>query len=215
MVHITIFSLTLWFICGKEQLNLEIITMSVLVSSYADTNYNVAYILKGSTIAIGQSFIATNGKLDSAKFLMAKGGSPTGNAYAKLYRHSGLYGTDSTPLGVEIATSGAIDVSTFSSFATLTVEEFSFTGENKVELVSGVPYIIAVEYEGGTDEDYVLAGADSTSPTATGNRCYHIYSEGSSDYWNEHVESDLCFWVYKEDSPSVGIGYGLPSFVNV
>ena len=53
----------------------------------------------------GQSFTGNGGTLDSCVFELGKSGSPTGNAVAKIYNHTGTYGTSSKPTGAALATS--------------------------------------------------------------------------------------------------------------
>ena len=72
-----------------------------LIDSFSEANvndYNTLY--NGVYTFLGQSFTNTNaGVLDSAKFYLKKSGSPTGSVYAKVYAHTGTYGTSGCQAG--------------------------------------------------------------------------------------------------------------------
>jgi len=138
----------------------------------------------------GQSFIAIAGILESAKFLMYKSLSPTGNAYAKIYAHSGTYGTSSLPTGIALATSDALDVSTL-SLDSPALAEFTFSGANRITLTAGTNYCISIEY--GSPEDYVFSVGDQSSPTHSGN--YYCYDTKTSG-WIANSGVDMNFYVY-------------------
>ena len=81
--------------------------------SYVNGYNNIAS--NGFARAMGQAFTASaNGFLTSAKFYLAKTGSPTGNITSKLYSiASGTYGNNACPSNATIlATSDNLDVST-------------------------------------------------------------------------------------------------------
>lgn len=76
----------------------------LLISSYSEANNDGGYTLNsfntGYYGGAGQSFLnnAAQNKITSAKFYLKKSGSPTGTAIAKLWSHTGTYGTSSVPL---------------------------------------------------------------------------------------------------------------------
>lgn len=164
--------------------------MANLIASYSEANQNVnGNISSGDATAVGQSFAGNGDNLDSCKFYIKRNGSPTGNAVAKLYAHSGTFGTSSVPTG------SALDTSTTSfNVATLTTSfqliTFNFAGT--YNLINGTNYVIVLEYSGGDTSNRVIAGKDSTSPTDPGNASY--FQTGT---WNlEGSPIDLCFYVY-------------------
>jgi hypothetical protein len=175
-----------------------------LIDSYSETNQSsTGNLSSANALARAQSFTAVGGKLDSAKFYLKKTlGSPTGNATAKLYAHSGTLGVDGIPTGAALATSDNFDVSTLSSSFALTT--LTFTGANKVSLTSGTNYFISFEYSGGDGSNRVGTGEDNTSPTHAGNLASFI-----SGSWSVIAGSDLCFYVY-----SLGVVPEINSFVN-
>ena len=90
--------------------------MSTIIDSYSESNYVTAgYGMSPLGYGVGQSFTGDGKTLSSVKFYARKVGSPTGNIYAKIFAHSGTYGTSSVPTGTELAVSGAVDVTTIST----------------------------------------------------------------------------------------------------
>lgn len=142
-----------------------------LQDSWGVANQSNFYPLgNGINTSIGHSFTATGGVLDNVKFYLKKAGSPTGNAVAKIYAHSGTYGTDSAPSEAALATSTNFNVSTLTGSFVLTT--FTFTGGNKIVLTEGTRYIAVIEYSGGDVSNYVDVATDS-SPSHGGNMSYY------------------------------------------
>ena len=146
-----------------------------------------------TTSGSGQSFTAIGGTLDSAKFYLRKFGSPTGTAYARLYAHSGTYGSSSLPTGAPLATSAAFDVSTLTSSFSLATFQF----DNSVTLTAGEYYCIVVEHTGTDPDNYLQNGYDSATPTHSGNAMYR-WGAGS---WIVDGSDDI-FYVY-ENAPTI------------
>jgi hypothetical protein len=158
--------------------------MATLVDSYSEGNAG-----DNTSSIVGQSFTGNGGVLNSAKFYMEKDGSPTGNLYAKIYSHSGTFGTTGIPSSL-LATSDAVDVSTVSD--TPALQTFAFTGANKITLTNGTKYVVVIENIYNFP-NYSLAYRDGSSPTHNGNFSY--YSGG----WNYDAALDLIFYVYSDD----------------
>ena len=164
-----------------------------LVDSYADSNANTSTGLGAYfNDVVGQSFTGKAGNLTACKFYLIKSGSPTGNAVAKLYIHSGTYGTTSLPTGEALATSDNVDVSTIGAIEALIT--FDFTGEEQYTLIEGTKYCIVVEYYGGDISNSIGVLLDSTSPTHTGN-----YLKYYDDAWSYNAAVDTIFYVYAEE----------------
>jgi len=117
--------------------------------------------------------------------------SPTGSAYAKLYAHTGTFGTSTgKPTGDPLATSAALDVSTLTESYEL--KEFSsFTGT--LTLSNGTPYFITIEYSGGDATNYLYVGADSSSPSHEGASAAKLVS---TSLWGGSSSYDMIFYVY-------------------
>jgi len=124
---------------------------------------------------------------------LRKTGSPTGNLTAKIYAHSGSFGSSSVPTGGALATSVNIDVSKLTT--TYAETEIGFT--TQYLMTASTNYVVSFEYSGGDGSNYVeVEGA--ASGTHAGNR-----SENTGS-WGASAGSDLWFAVY--DSPQL---YGL------
>jgi hypothetical protein len=164
--------------------------MADIIDSYSEINWSTDIgVGDGVTITIaGQSFTCgSNYTLDSAKFELRKTGSPTGSAYAKLFSHSGTYGTSSVG-NVLLATSDAFDVSTLTtSHAPYT---FTFSGVERIALTPNY-YVIVVEFTGGNASDYIRVGYDWSSPSHDGNLCKYVPTT-----WTAMSNQDACFYVY-------------------
>src|SRR3990170_1331257 len=94
--------------------------------SYSETNADGYGNLHNDATKIGQSFNASFGAtLNTCQFYLKKTGSPTGNAVAKLYAHSGTYGTSSIATGAALATSGTLNVATLTTSAVLKTFTFA------------------------------------------------------------------------------------------
>ena len=182
--------------------------MAILIDSYSESNQSsVIVVSAGEFSAVGQSFTGDGNVLDSAKFYLSKNGTPTGNAYVKIYAetHSTAFGTDSLPTGAVLATSDAFDVSTLTS--SLQLSTFTFSGAEKIRLTNGVKYVVVFEYTAGNPyADNISVGEDGSSPTHSGNMSYY----GGS--WSYDTGIDVCFYVYGETTPIVGEKYPLPPF---
>jgi len=170
--------------------------MSFLVDSYSESNYNsYNYCYSTYRNGVAQSFTPSgSGNLLSCNFYLRKYGSPTGNVYAKLYAHTGTFGTSSTPIGSALATSDAFDVSTLSD-SVFTLITFNFTGAEQYTLTGKTYYCIAIWYDGGDPDNYLWIGGDNSSPTHNGNESYYRVSPAG---WVADSARDCCFYVYAE-----------------
>jgi hypothetical protein len=167
-------------------------TVSSLIDSYPTTNSGAYYIMynDSSYEKLSQSFTAISSILTSCRFYLKKKGSPTGTAYAKLYAHTGAYGTSSVPTGGALATADGFDVSTLTTSDSLIT--FNFTGDNQYVLSAGTYYCIVIEYSGGDFNNSVYCSYDNTASTHSGNSARYRISGGS---WTAQ-STDLIFYVY-------------------
>lgn len=148
----------------------------------------------GGNTALGQSFTGNGEKLSTARFFLRKFGTPTGNAVAKLYEHSGSFGSTGKPTGAALATSDTLDVSTLTSTRGLV----TFTFDGTYQLVNGVNYFIVIEYSGSNSSNNVQAGISFGTGNHAGN--YAAYNSGT---WNALSTSDLIFYINGQET-----GYG-------
>lgn len=166
--------------------------MAILVDSYSESNFNVNSGINSVNVsAVGQSFTGDGTYLSSAKLYLNTAGFLSDNyAYAKIYAHSGVYGTSSVPTGSPLATS--LPFSVLSLTYENTLYDFTFVGVNKIKLENGTKYVLAINYDFDTFLNVVGVGGDSTSPTHSGNKCSY---DGS---WSAVSTTDLCFYVYSD-----------------
>jgi len=154
------------------------VTGYIEMSDIDPTHYN----------GVGQSITGDGRTLDSIEFYLRKTGVPTGNAYAKVFAHSGVFGTSSVPTGAALATSNPIDVSTIDTNPELI--KFAFSGANRIALADGTNYVVTVEYDNGAyGVDSIGVGIDA-SPSHAGNWCWH--ADGS---WDSNDSYDAIFYV--------------------
>jgi len=170
----------------------------MLITSYPESNYDVSYsYYSGGNIYAGESFQNTSdANLDSCQFYISKGGSPTGNVYAKLYAHTGVFGTSSLPTGSALATSDALDISTLTT--SISLKTFSFSGANRIALTASTYYCLEINFGGGNSSNYLSVGADSSASTYPGNS--NFSSNGTT--WSTS-NTDRIFYIYNDiDSSS-------------
>jgi hypothetical protein len=138
--------------------------------------------------AIGQSFTGEGNTIKYARFLLGKNGSPTGNCYAKLYDHTGIFGSSGTPTGAALAISDAFDVSTLSIAETAEI----FTFSTPYTTINGTKYFIVFEFSGGDGTNRVHAFRDATG-THEGNQ-----AEYTPSIWSAISTDDFPFEVYSD-----------------
>lgn len=136
-----------------------------------------------------QSFTSGGGILDSVQWKLMKSGSPTGNATARIYAHSGSYGTTSKPTGSVLAESGTLDVSTLDG--TLTWKTFTFTGANRIVLSAGY-YCVIIYYAGGNSSNKIKVGYDNGAGGHSGVEAYF-----DTGWTNEAVDLNHYVYVYR------------------
>jgi hypothetical protein len=170
---------------------------------YSEDNYSGVGLAIGTEYvsARAQSFEGDGGVLVSAKAYLRKAGSPTGNAVAQIYAHSGTYGSG-IPTGSVLATSESVDVSTISTSRELV--QFTFSGAEQIDLVDGTHYFFVIFYDADDNSRYIVWEADSSGT-----------HEGNSAAYNQTnwvtLTYDLCFYIYRE-APLIGGKYPLPAF---
>ena len=181
--------------------------MSAIIDSYGYTagSTTSGIMYSGVRIGTGQSFEGDGRRLEKVSFIIYKEGAPTGNCYAKVYSHSGTYGTDSIPDSL-LATSSGLDVSTLGG-STQSFTEFSFDESEKVTLEDGVYYVVTIEYSGGSSDN----GVRWKGRQPSGHPGNKSEKSGSTGNWSATDYLDLFFYVYGT-GPGVGVKYPLPAF---
>ena len=165
-------------------------------SSNADTGSDFA-VGDGTITGQGQGF--PNGVV--AGFVtrvftnLKKVGSPTGNIVAKIYAHTGTFGSSGTPTGGALATSVNVDVSKLLT----TYGTFEFGFDTQTLLAASTNYFVTFEYSGGDGSNYVDVQGLATTGTHAGNRAQNAGG------WTADADDDLNFRV--DTSPQL---YELP-----
>jgi hypothetical protein len=100
-----------------------------------------------TTIGVSQSFICDRigSKLKEAYFYIGRVGAPTGNLTAKLYAHSGTFGTTSLP-GTLLATSDL--VTNYTTASTTFTSTITTTTTLNVTVASAIPLVIGSSVTG-------------------------------------------------------------------
>jgi hypothetical protein len=170
--------------------------MADIVDSYSESNQDEVtsiFAVHPSSgtghSAKGQTFTGNEQNLYSCKFYLKKYTGSPGNLIARLYAHTGTWGSTGIPTGSPLDSSNLIAASGLSG--TLTLVEF--TGFSGYTLVNGTKYCIVLEAYNGTWDlsNYIHVGEDITSPTHGGNFIYY-----SSSAWLGIGLYDICFYVY-------------------
>lgn len=145
--------------------------------------------LSSTLTGVGQSFLGEGSTLGSVVFNARKLNSPTGTAYAKIYAHSGTFGTSSVPTGVALAVSDGVDVSDISASFDVLTPHFRFSGVNQITLTSGTPYVLTLEF---TPTAGTFLAPLNSLPTSVGPGNFSFFSSGS---WTSQT-FDLVFYLY-------------------
>lgn len=165
-------------------------------SSSADTG--TAFQLGNATV-IGQAQSFANGGVASlvtrAFAKIRKVGSPTGNITAKIYAHSGTFGSSSIPTGAALATSLAVD----GAKLTTTYQTIEFGFDTQTLLTASTNYVIAFEHAVIDGSNYFEFDGLATSGTHAGNRSQLVTAT-----WTPTAGDDLNFQV--DTSPQL---YGI------
>lgn len=155
---------------AEERINYSTLSSNT-IAEYDASNEDGTYSLyTGADLKLGESFAVTTSRvLSTAKFRLSKEGSPTGTICAKIYAHSGTYGSSSVPTGSALATSADVDVATLTTSSAWI--DFAFSGANAITLSASTNYCIALEFTStsSNSSNYVKVGLDATSPSYGGN----------------------------------------------
>jgi hypothetical protein len=146
------------------------------------------------TTAIGQSFAGNGTNLKKVSVPMAKtiasGTPPT--ITAKLYAHSGTFGTSGVPTGAVLATStNTLDTSTLPNYSSVVsgvpTVDFLFSG---YALVNGTRYVIVFDTGLGTIPAGQTIYFATSNNNSSGNSCAYSFSSWGAS------SADLIFYIY-------------------
>jgi hypothetical protein len=160
---------------------------STTTDSYSESNQDQnQQLYSGGATAVAQSITGDGNKLTSLTFYLRKAGTPTGTAVAKLYAHSGVFGTSSVPTGAALATSKTFTPNDLTTGYVLT--KIDFDDLEFYTLVNATKYCVVVEYSGGDSSNRLEVGFDQGGSHG-GNKATYTGS------WAADGTDDLCFYV--------------------
>jgi len=136
----------------------------------------------------GQTFKPRGNDITKVAFSIQKVGSPTGSITAKLYAHSGTFGSDGVGTGAALATSTTSIICTDlpTSYAWI---EFEFSS---LSVTPNTPYVIVMATDGTHDtSNHVKAQIEDGSPTAPGN-----WATVTGTTWTPLSTLDLNYRIY-------------------
>ncbi len=140
-----------------------------VMDSYGTANQNAeADNSDGSTTSgIGQTFTGNGDTIVSVTFYIRRSSTAlTGTINAKLYAHSGTFGSTGVPTGAALATSGNIDVTVMGT----SLQLVTFYFPTQYVTTSGTKYVVQMlDTISGGPNGTVKVGVDTTSPTHAGN----------------------------------------------
>jgi hypothetical protein len=171
------------------------------MDSYSESNQGTTRQLNNILDAAAQSFTGNGYPINELKFYIKKNGLPTGVVTAKIYEHSGTFGSSGVPTGAALASSTTtIDITTISTSYSLV--SFSF---NNFETVNGTKYIASIEFSNGNASNLLDCGMDTTAPTHGGNLSERTKGTGT---WTAQATWDLCFYVIYADTTVLNVTSG-------
>jgi hypothetical protein len=154
------------------------------VASYSESNQDSdVNLYTGYMIKRSMQFTATAGELSRARFYLKKSGSPTGNVYCELYADGGVL-----PTGSALATSQ--NVATSDIGTSYAVVDFEFWDEYTMS--AATEYWIAVCYDGGDSSNYIIVGADGSSPSGD------LAAAMASSTWAADIVYAYCHYVNRD-----------------
>jgi len=160
---------------------------STLEDSNAETGNDFQV---GNATIIGQAQSFSNGvvaqNLTRVRVRMKKFGSPTGNLVAKVYAHSGTFGTSSIPTGPVLATSVNFDIAQL----TTAYLEYEIVFLTQLLMEASTNYTISFERAVIDGSNYVHIEGDTTG-THAGNSSSLV---GAT--WTAAAAEDLWFQVF-------------------
>lgn len=178
--------------------------MLAVIDQYAGSEDFAWGMLSGTRSAVGQTFKGKDAKAGLVSFYLGKYGSPTGSVYAKIYEHTGTFGTSGIPTGSPLATSEPIDVSSLTAYPDYDMETFDW--EEPYQLEREKDYVVTCEYSGGDSSNLVFILTDDTSPSHEGNMVLYTTE------WIASTSYAVDFTLSGEAGPREEKEYPLPAF---
>lgn len=165
------------------------------------------------------SFIGNGQTLGSCQFYLSKFGTLAGPINAKIYAHTGTYGTTSKPTGAALATSDNLTnlntIPTYSSgeLTDFSLRTFTFSGVNNIVLTNGTNYCLSIEdsVDGGADN--IIFGYDFGFDFLYSGNMSKLTS-GTWAVFNA-ATNDMFFYLYDNSTPYSSGTSGLSTTTNI
>ena len=194
------YNITIWNFDASNDLNVKLETVKDILGigtcdTYAFSNIDSDEDLNDTNSKIAQSFTGDGGKIRSVQVHLKKTLVPEGKIRAKIYTHSGVFGTSSVPTGTALAVSQAIeanDLTTSYVAYEFFFEDIGTLEVNRQVLTDTTKFVMTIEYEDGDASNFVSVGADSGSGHS-GNAARYTSS------WTAVAGVDLSFFVNRTD----------------
>ena len=135
--------------------------------------------------------------IDSVRVQVYRSGALVGNSYARIYAHTGVYGTSSKPTGPALATSDPFDTSTMGLYnVSKYYHEYTFSGANRITLTHGEYYVVTIETPAaGVDGAKYMLYIRTSGGTATSVGNYAYYVNGA---WTASAAYDIGVLIFAE-----------------
>jgi hypothetical protein len=165
-------------------------TGTVIVDSYDKLSGSLLGLTTTGYTKVGQSFtVDATSILSSCKFKMGKAIEPTGTIVAKLFSHSGTYGSSSVGNTLLATSTTTLDISTLTDVEPTAAPLVTFDFDD-YEMAPGY-YVIALELVTSGGMGYAWCARDVSASDHDGNSCTF-----TSPNWTAINTSDLVFYVY-------------------
>jgi hypothetical protein len=174
---------------GAWASDLTLLGDDVLFDSYGTEHYSGYQYIDGAASnthirEIGQSFLGTGDHLIACEFYLHWHTTASGTCRAKLYAHTGTFGSSGLPTGSPLATSDDVNVSVI-EHTSFGLVRFNFS--TPYLLVDGTPYFIMFEYLNNDGIVFAYGG-----PGHAGNYAH----KNGLDEWHYESGWDSIFYLY-------------------
>lgn len=184
--------------------------MSTLIATYSESNVvigSTGLLWSGHQPWQFEAFqnISSNYTLDNVILYLRKSGTLTGNITAKIYSHTGTFGTNGVPNAL-LATSDNVLANSISASPTFALQTFTFSGINRITLTPGTAYCLVISYVAGDNGNRLEVGSGTTAGVGTWGRSV---DDNPVDGWTFSLPSagSTIFYVY-------GIAQNTGNFLN-
>lgn len=173
-----------------------------IIDSFTNDEISELTVTPHALYNSGQSFTGNGGSVTSARFKLRRDPGARGELTAKLYAHTGVFGTTGRPTGSLLAFSETLDVAAVGE--TQSWVEFFFTGENIYTVTNGTKYVVVLEVSS-------LAGGNlkiGSSTIGAGNNSDHNgnWSVSTGGTWTPDETRDMEFELYSDSVNSSATG---------